>query len=215
MTLDDLSILFKPNTPSTQRAAVLRDALSAALIVCAALLVWEVAVRARNVPVYILPAPSVVASALWKEMGYYIAQSLVTLGEALGGLALGLVIGIAVAIFITFWKHLERGILALAMLIKTTPLVAIAPLLIIWFGFGPLPKIIITGLITFFPVLVNVHSGLHAVDGGWAEVEAAPARRVVTAQTRFSVFMAHLSRLKCYSAKARSRSSRRDGPPED
>ncbi len=59
---------------------------------------------------------------------------------------------------------MERGVLALAILVKATPLVAIAPLLIIWFGFGPLPKIIITALLTFFPVLVNVHSGLHAVD---------------------------------------------------
>jgi len=165
MTLDDLSALFKPNTPSTQRAAILRDALSATLIVGAALLAWEAAVRARNVPVYILPAPSVIIEALWQGIGYYVRQSLVTLGEALGGLVLGLIIGIAVAILITFWKHLERGILALAILIKTTPLVAIAPLLIIWFGFGPLPKVIITGLITFFPVLINVHSGLHAVDG--------------------------------------------------
>ncbi len=86
------------------------------------------------------------------------------MGEALGGLALGLAVGIAVAVLITFQARLERGVLALAILLKAVPMVAIAPLLVIWFGFGPLPKVIITAILTFFPVLVNVHSGLHAVD---------------------------------------------------
>jgi ABC-type nitrate/sulfonate/bicarbonate transport system permease component len=82
----------------------------------------------------------------------------------LAGLALGTLAGIAVATLLGFWPRLERGVMTLAILVKSTPLVAIAPLLTIWLGFGVLPKIIITGLLTFFPVLVNVLSGLGAVD---------------------------------------------------
>lgn len=151
-------------TAPTNRAAGRRETLSVLVIVGAALLAWELAVRLNHVAVYILPAPTVIAATLWRQVGHYAEASLVTLGEALGGLLLGLAVGIAVAVIITFWMRLERGVLALAILIKATPMVAIAPLLIIWFGFGPLPKVIITAIITFFPVLINVHTGLHTVD---------------------------------------------------
>ncbi len=140
------------------------DTFSIAALVLAALALWEGAVRWTDTPVYILPAPSVVARVLLELPGYYLQAALVTLGEALGGLFLGVSVGVMVAVFITFYPRWARGVLALAILIKATPLVAIAPLLIIWLGFGAAPKIIITGLITFFPVLVNVHSGLHAAD---------------------------------------------------
>lgn len=140
------------------------DILSILLILGIALGGWELVVRLRNVPVYILPAPSVVMTTLINDASLYANAALVTLAEALMGLALGLTVGIAVAVLITYWSQLERGVLALAILVKATPMVAIAPLLIIWFGFGILPKVIITAILTFFPVLINVHSGLKAVD---------------------------------------------------
>ncbi|MBN1487579.1 MAG: ABC transporter permease [Anaerolineae bacterium] len=146
-------------------SGVMRDAISVLSIVGIVVLVWEIIVRVQEIPSYILPAPSAIAQTLTGRAGDYITATLVTLGEALGGLVLGLAIGIAVATLITFWTHLERGVLALAILLKATPMVAIAPLLIIWLGFGPLPKVIITAIMTFFPVLINVHAGLHAVEG--------------------------------------------------
>jgi ABC-type nitrate/sulfonate/bicarbonate transport system permease component len=97
-------------------------------------------------------------------VGLYLEASLLTLGEALAGLALGTLAGVAAATLLGFWPRLERGVMTLAILVKSTPLVAIAPLLTIWLGFGVLPKIIITGLLTFFPVLVNVLSGLGSAD---------------------------------------------------
>ncbi len=148
----------------TRRAAFARDALSVGLVVGAGLMAWEIAVYLSGIPVYILPAPSRVAVTLWTGADYYGRAALVTLGQALAGLALGLAVGIAVAVGITFWEAWERGVLALAILLKAMPMVAIAPLLTIWFGFGMLPKVIITAILTFFPVLINVHSGLRAVD---------------------------------------------------
>lgn len=148
----------------THLHASLTGFLSVALVLGGALLLWEVLVRVNDIPVYLLPPPSTIAQALWTGAFRYLNAMLVTLAEALGGLALGIGVGVGVAILITVWSGLERGVLALAILIKATPIVAVAPLLIIWFGFGPLPKVIIIGLMTFFPVLINVHAGLNAVE---------------------------------------------------
>ena len=157
---------------STARGAAKRDdrgtsplaVASILAIVGAALLVWEIAVRTREIPVYLLPAPSVVASTLGRNATRYLSATLVTSLEAISGLVLGIAVGAAVAIVITFWRRLERGVLALAILIKAMPIVAISPLLIIWLGFGPVPKVIVIGLMTFFPILVNVHAGLAGTD---------------------------------------------------
>lgn len=150
-----------------ETSTVLRSVLSAfsvLTIVGAALAAWEIIVRVREVPPYLLPAPTAIIGELWQHGARYLSAASVTLFEAMAGLVLGIAVGILVAIAITFWSALERGVLVLAILVKATPIVAIIPLLIIWFGFGPVPKIIVTGLMTFFPVLVNVHAGLHALD---------------------------------------------------
>jgi len=136
----------------------------ALLIVGVLLLVWEALVWWRDVPVYILPAPSRIVQALIGNMAMYAEATAVTLGEALLGLILGTVTGVGLAVLLSLWPRLERGVMTLAILAKSTPLVAIAPLLTIWLGFGMLPKIIITALLTFFPVLVNVLSGLQRAD---------------------------------------------------
>ena len=153
-----------PHTNSSTTRDVLVAVGSVAFVVGAALISWEAIVHAREVPPYLLPAPSVIARDLWESSPRYAAASLVTLLEALSGLVLGVVVGTLVATLITFWRSLERGVLILAILVKATPIVALIPLLIIWFGFGPVPKIIATALMTFFPVLINVHTGLRAVD---------------------------------------------------
>jgi NitT/TauT family transport system permease protein len=133
-------------------------------ILSIALFLWELGVIVTKIPPYLLPQPSIIIRTLWSQLWYYIRSSLVTLGEAIIGLMLGMLVGVFLACGITLWRRLARGVLVLAILVKATPIVAIAPLLIILFGFGPVPKVIVTGLITFFPVLVNVHTGLNAVD---------------------------------------------------
>lgn len=140
------------------------EAVSVMLVIAVAIAVWEIAVRVNNTPAYLLPAPSLVAKTLFNNAPRYLNAALVTLLEALAGLALGLGVGTFVAIVITFWRVLERGVLALAILIKATPIVAVTPLLIIWLGFGLMPKIIVIALMTFFPILVNVHVGLQSTD---------------------------------------------------
>ena len=138
---------------------------TAAAIVAGVFVLWEIAVRVTQTPVYILPAPSVIVTTLAMNLPYFGEATLVTLSEALLGLLLGLVVALAVAVLVTLRPGMERGVMALAILVKSMPLAAIAPLLTIWLGFGMLPKVIITALLTFFPVLVNAIVGLQSAEG--------------------------------------------------
>ncbi len=141
-----------------------RSILVALGIVIAFLLAWEAGVSLAKTPVYILPAPSRIAATLAANGADYAAASLVTLSEALLGLLLGVLAGALTASLLILQPGLEGGVMTLAILLKSTPMVAVAPLLTIWLGFGMEPKIIITALLTFFPVLVNVLSGLQRPD---------------------------------------------------
>lgn len=125
---------------------------------------WEAAVRLANIPPYLLPSPSRVLVTLSTNLVLYAEATAWTLGEALAGLLIGVLAGAAIAILLTLVPGIEDGVMTLAIFMKSTPLVAIAPLLTLWLGFGVLPKIIITALLTFFPVLVNVLSGLQRID---------------------------------------------------
>lgn len=147
-----------------RRQAWITDLWLASLIVLPAILVWEILVRLLQIPVYLLPPPSTVLLNLVENLEIYLEASLLTLGEALAGLLLGLFAGVLGATILGLWPRLERGVMTLAILVKSTPLIAIAPLLTIWLGFGVVPKIIITALLTFFPVLVNVLSGFRSTD---------------------------------------------------
>jgi NitT/TauT family transport system permease protein len=142
----------------------LTDTLLALLIVGPVVILWEIGVHIARLPIYILPSPSMIVRTLLENIPLYITASMLTLEEALVGLVLGLLTGVLAAALLGMWPRLERGVMTLAILIKSTPLVAIAPLLTIWLGFGVLPKVIITALLTFFPVLVNVLSGLRSTD---------------------------------------------------
>lgn len=127
-------------------------------------ILWEFWVRAADVPVYIVPPPSQVLAQLASEFGRFFNEGLITLFEAISGFAIGGIIALSGACLMAHSRLLERSLLPLAILVKVTPIVAIAPLFVIWFGFGPAPKILITALITFFPVLVNGVIGFRSVD---------------------------------------------------
>lgn len=125
---------------------------------------WEAAVFINNTPVYLLPSPSKVFQTLFEHPQTFAQATFLTLSEALIGLAIGVLAGILLASILTLLPGIEDGVMTLAILIKSTPMVAIAPLLTLWLGFGVLPKIIITALMSFFPVLINVLSGMQRID---------------------------------------------------
>ncbi|MCZ7573603.1 MAG: ABC transporter permease [Ardenticatenaceae bacterium] len=135
------------------------------LLLLLLVILWEVIVKVRGISVIILPAPSVVFQRLLEEPGYFfIENGLITLYEAVAGFALGAAVAIALASVMVHSSLVERTAFPLAVLVKATPIVVIAPLLVIWFGYGPMPKIIMASLICFFPILVNTIVGLRSVD---------------------------------------------------
>ena len=125
---------------------------------------WEVAVRVSGVAEYLVPTPSAVWSRLSGDLGYFLFHGLITLYESLGGFALGTLVAVIAAGVMAHSRLFERTVYPIALLIKVTPIVAIAPLFVIWFGFGSFPKMMIAALITFFPVMVNTFIGLRSVN---------------------------------------------------
>jgi ABC-type nitrate/sulfonate/bicarbonate transport system permease component len=150
--------------PIHWRLKISKSTLVAWAIVLVFLSAWEAWVHISNIKPYLLPAPSRAFANLGTYPQDYLHAAGITLGESLAGLLLGVLCGAVIAALLTLRPGLEDGVMTLAILVKSTPMVAIAPLLTIWLGFGVLPKIIITGLLTFFPVLVNVLTGFQRPD---------------------------------------------------
>lgn len=125
---------------------------------------WEVCVHVFKVQQYILPAPSLILKTLFLHPAEFLHATILTVSEAFAGLFLGVAAGFLIASLLILYPGMEGGVMTLAILVKSTPLVAIAPLLTLWLGFGIVPKIVITALMTFFPVLVNILSGLTQTD---------------------------------------------------
>ncbi|MYE45568.1 MAG: ABC transporter permease [Chloroflexi bacterium] len=135
-------------------------------LVAALLLVlaWELWIRVREVPIYLAPAPSRVIETLSAEPARFIEAGSVSAQHALGGLLLGAGSAFLLGVLMAHSRIVERAVYPLAILVKVTPIVAVAPLIVIWFGFGVWPKFIVAGLITFFPMLVNTITGLRTID---------------------------------------------------
>ncbi|MFB9378825.1 ABC transporter permease [Kineococcus gynurae] len=140
-----------------RRAAVVLPALLALVVVGA---VWTVVERDHP---YVLPPLADVGAQLAGEPGLFLANAWTTLSEALLGLLVGTVAAVLVAVAVSESTLLRRAVMPLAVVLNVTPVVAIAPALVVAFGFGILPKVLVTGLITFFPVLMNTLTGLRSV----------------------------------------------------
>lgn len=127
-------------------------------------LAWEIYVRVRDVPEYLVPPPTTIARRLAEDPSFFAREGWVTLSGAALGFGIGAGIAIALAIVMAHSRPLERALFPLAILVKVTPIVALAPLLAIWFGFGLTPRLFIVSLITFFPVMVNAIVGFRSVN---------------------------------------------------
>jgi NitT/TauT family transport system permease protein/putative hydroxymethylpyrimidine transport system permease protein len=138
--------------------------LPPALLVLALLTIWELYARAGSVDDFILPAPSEVARALWDDRGLLWDNLLVTAQEVGLGVLAALVLGFGLAVALHFSGTLRRGTYPLLVASQAVPIVIVAPLLVVWFGFGIIPKLAIIALVCFFPVVVTTLDALAAVD---------------------------------------------------
>ncbi len=134
------------------------------LLLALLLVAWEVAVYATDTPAWMLPKPSAVWEAFRDNQALLWRHTRVTLVEVLLGFGVALVAGIAIGVAIDSSAIVERALYPLIIASQTIPMVVLAPLLLIWFGYGLTPKIIVAALIAFFPITVSTVDGLRTAD---------------------------------------------------
>ncbi len=128
------------------------------------LFVWELLVVILKIPEYLLPKPSQIILKLITDFDKLIPHIKITFIESFLGFLLGSFFGWILAIVFSFSQTLEKALYPYAIALKSVPIVALAPLLVVWFGNGLLPKILVSAIISFFPVIVNVVKGIKSVD---------------------------------------------------
>ncbi len=152
------SMARKPSARSVRRPVLVVTTIASIVVV------WEVAVRVFAIPAYVIPAPSSVARALVDQRGLLLENALPTLFESFAGFMVGNLIAILTAVAFVHNKTVEQTLFPVAVAIRTLPIVAISPILVLLLGNGYAPKVAIAALITYFPTLVNMVEGLKAVD---------------------------------------------------
>lgn len=134
------------------------------VIILGILGVWEGYVRLFDVQKWLLPAPSAIGVTIIEDIGLLSRHTWVTLEEVIIGFGFALAGGVLLAVGIALSRTVERAIYPFVIASQTIPIIAIAPLLLIWVGYGLTPKIIVVALIAFFPIAVNTIDGLKSID---------------------------------------------------
>ena len=134
------------------------------VLVIAVGLAWDFAVRFFKIPAYLLPAPLDVLARIIHDYPVFLRNGWATLQVILIGFALSVVLGTAIALLVVLNSWVERVLMPIIVGTQTVPMIAIAPLFVVWLGFGMTPKVLVTFLISFFPVVIATVAGLRAVE---------------------------------------------------
>ena len=125
---------------------------------------WEVAVRVTGIKEYLLPPPSRIWSEFWKRHTVVSGGAWVTTQEILAGYALAVVVSVPLALAVAYSRFMEHAVYPVIVFLQIVPKIAIAPLFIIWFGFGFMPKLLLVFLLSFFPIVVASIAGFKSAD---------------------------------------------------
>ena len=134
------------------------------------LVLWQAVVMATGVAHFILPAPADVLALWWQRLDILLGHAAVTLAEMLMGLALGTACGTASALFMAYFRPARQWLMPILVVSQAVPVFALAPLLVLWFGYGMAPKVVMATLIIYFPVTAAFHDGLRRTDLGWLDL---------------------------------------------
>jgi len=164
----ELADVGRPAGAGAARAGRIALTLSGGIVL---LLLWQACVAWLGVPPYILPAPAKVLAALWSGLavpvtsptGFYLPLAS-TFANAAWGFAIGAILGIAVGSLMAEFRAVETVLMPYAFAFQVLPKVAIAPLIVIWFGFGNGSKVAMAALLAFFPLMVNSFTGIRTAD---------------------------------------------------
>jgi putative hydroxymethylpyrimidine transport system permease protein len=140
------------------------------VVIVALVAIWQVAATtgaiagALHLEKFLVPSPSEVGEALWQNRTLLAENAWVTLKEVLLGFGCALVAGLAFAVALHLFETMRRAFYPLIVASQTIPIIVIAPILVVWFGYGIGPKLVVVALICFFPITVNTLDGLRSVD---------------------------------------------------
>lgn len=127
-------------------------------------LAWEAIIRIFEIPVYVLPSPASIWLAVVNNPGPLFGHAGITLFEAIAGFTIGSILGALLGTIFAYSKVVARGLLPYVIAANTIPVVAVAPIIIIWFGHGLASKIAVTAFLSFFPLALNMMKGLQSYD---------------------------------------------------
>lgn len=162
--IEEVEARVQHNLARNESRARVSSVLYPSALVIALLLLWEAGTRLLDIPRFLLPPPSVVLVSLVDNAKLLLGHTWITTLEIALGFILSILIGVPLALAIFLWPPFSRAIFPLLVSSQAMPKVAIAPLLLVWFGFGLLPKVLIAFLIAFFPVVINTVVGLASIE---------------------------------------------------
>lgn len=139
-------------------------------VVIGLILIWQAVILIFKLPDYILPTPAAVLHVGYARANLIASEALITITETLIGLILGVILGCIAALVMVFCRPLKLWLLPLLIISQAIPTFAIAPLLVIWFGYGMASKIATTIIMLFFPVTSAFYDGLRRTDQGWIDL---------------------------------------------
>ncbi|WP_051231704.1 ABC transporter permease [Kaistia adipata] len=155
--------VLPPQAPS-RLSGFVSEALPPTLTFIAIIAVWQAGVTWAGTPAYILPSPSRIWQALWAGGGSIFYHSGVTMVEAVAGFLLGSMMGVILGTVFAYSRLVTRSLMPFIIAANTIPVVAIAPIIILWFGNGLVSKIAVTAFLSFFPLALNMMKGLQSYD---------------------------------------------------
>jgi ABC-type nitrate/sulfonate/bicarbonate transport system permease component len=148
----------------------MRRRLLPAALIALLLGLWQLACSlgviadALSLEDFLVPSPTEIAGSIWENRGLLAENAWVTLREILLGIAAAIVVGVGFAVLMHRWRALRDAAYPLVVASQTIPIIVIAPILVVWFGYGIAAKVVIVALICFFPITVNALDGLRSVD---------------------------------------------------
>lgn len=178
--------------PAAARRQALLDRLAPALAFAALVALWEGACRLFAVPSFLLPRPSAIAAAfVATPAASWAGHALATLRVALLGYALAIAVSVPLAVGIATSRFLRRTLYPMLVVVQSTPIVAVAPIIVVTLGAADPPRVVITFLITFFPILVSTVTGLQATPPELVELSrslrAGRAREILHVRLPYAV----------------------------
>jgi len=128
------------------------------------IVLWEAVCRSARIPVWLLPSPVAIARDTWQWADRIPGHLWVTFYEIIGGFAVAVLVGVPIAVAIVYSPLLRRVVYPILLVVQSVPKVALAPLFLIWVGYGPRSNILVAAIVAFFPMVVNTATGLESVE---------------------------------------------------